>query len=146
MVGNPDWFGKKGIEGGEYIIDTTGGDTEEWKEETQKAHDMREELSVQFELRNSYEELRNQLEEWEEDKQWKAREESNRRANVERNLPTIPEGGSAISTIQIPTILAISGQKLRQTQRTIWVKKLILNLEICKILNKLGIISQYQDS
>ena len=53
---------------------------------------MREELRVQFELRNSYGELRNQLEEWEEDKQWKAREESNRRANAERNLPTIPEG------------------------------------------------------
>ena len=46
---------------------------------------------MQFELKNSYEELRTQLEEWEEDKQWKAREESNRRANVERNLPTIPE-------------------------------------------------------
>ena len=41
--------------------------------------------------KNSYGELRNQLEEWEEDKQWKAREESNRMANVERNLPTIPE-------------------------------------------------------
>ena len=52
---------------------------------------MRENLRVQFELRNSYEELRNQLEEWEEDKKWKAREESNRRANVEQNLPTILE-------------------------------------------------------
>ena len=52
---------------------------------------MREELRAQFELRNSYEELRNQVEEWEEDKKWKAREEMNRRANVERNLPTIPE-------------------------------------------------------
>ena len=52
---------------------------------------MREELRVQFELRNSYGELRNQLEEWEEDKQWKAKEEMNRRADVERNLPTIPD-------------------------------------------------------
>ena len=48
---------------------------------------------MQFELKNSYEELRTQLEEWEEDKQWwKAREESNRRMNVEPpNLSTIPE-------------------------------------------------------
>ena len=102
---------EKGIESEEYVINTFGENTEEWKEATQKAHEMREELRVQFELRNSYGELRNQLEEWEEDKQWKAREESNRRANVERNLPTIPEGGgSAISKIQIPTTLEISEQ------------------------------------
>ena len=82
---------EKGIENEEYVIGTFGEDTEEWKEATQKAHDLRENLRVQFELKNSYEELRTQLEEWEEDKQWKAREESNRRANVERNLPTIPE-------------------------------------------------------
>ena len=54
---------------------------------------MREDLMVQFELKNSYEELRNQLGEWEEDKQWKAREEINRRSDVDRNLPTIPEAG-----------------------------------------------------
>ena len=84
---------EKGIESEEYVINTFGENTEEWKEATQKAHEMREELRVQFELRNSYGELRNQLEEWEEDKQWKAREESNRRANAERDLPTIPEGG-----------------------------------------------------
>ena len=54
---------------------------------------MSEELRVQFEMKNSYGELRNQLEEWEEDKQWEAREESNRRSNVERNLPIIPEVG-----------------------------------------------------
>ena len=82
---------EKGIENEEYVIETFGEDTEEWKEATQKAHDLRENLRVQFELKNSYGELRTQLEEWEEDKQWKAREESNRRANVERNLPTIPE-------------------------------------------------------
>ena len=82
---------EKGIEDEEYVIDTFGENTEEWKEATQKAHDLRENLRVQFELKNSYGELRTQLEEWEEDKQWKAREESNRRTNVERNLPTIPE-------------------------------------------------------
>ena len=32
-----------------------------------------------------------ELEEWEEDKQWKAREESNQRANADQNLPTILE-------------------------------------------------------
>ena len=32
---------------------------------------MREELRIQFEANTSYEELRNQLEEWEEDKKWK---------------------------------------------------------------------------
>ena len=69
------------------------GDTEEWKEAAQKAHDMREDLRAQFELKNSYGELRNRLEEWGEDKQWKAREESNRRSNAGRDLPTIPEGG-----------------------------------------------------
>ena len=79
------------MKGGEYIISTYGEDTKEWKEATQKAHGMREELRVQFELGNSYEELRNQLEDWGEDKQWKAKEEMNRRADVERNLPTIPE-------------------------------------------------------
>jgi hypothetical protein len=84
---------EKGIENEKYVIETFGEDTEEWKEATQKAHDLRENLRVQFELKNSYEELRTQLEEWEEDKQWKAREESNRRATVERNLPTIPEEG-----------------------------------------------------
>ena len=83
---------EKGIGDEEYVINTFGGNTEEWKEATQKAHDMREDLRVQFELKNSYGELRTQLEEWEEDKQWKAREESNRRTNVERNLPTTPEG------------------------------------------------------
>ena len=93
MVENPDRFGK-GIENEEYVINTFGGNTEEWKEATQKAQDMREDLRVQFELKNSYGGLRNQLEEWEEDKQWKAREERNRRANVERNLPTIPEWGN----------------------------------------------------
>ena len=81
---------EKGIEGEEYIINTYNEDTKGWKEAQQKANDMREELRVQFELRNSYGELRNQLEEWEEDKQWKAKEEMNRRANVERNSPTIP--------------------------------------------------------
>ena len=81
---------KKGL-GMKNIRNTFGGDTEEWKEATKKAHEMSEELRVQFELKNSYGELRNQLEEWEEDKQWKAREESNRRANLERNLPAIPE-------------------------------------------------------
>ena len=93
-----------------------------WEEAIQKAHEMREELRVQFELRNSYGELRNQLEEWGgEDKQWKAREVSNRRANVGRNLPTIPEGmKSKISKIQIPTILKISEQKSRQMQWMIW--------------------------
>ena len=83
---------EKGIGSEEYIINTLGGNTEEWKEATQKAHEMREELRVQFELGNSYGELRNQLEEWEEDRQWKAREGSNRRMNAERNLPTAPEG------------------------------------------------------
>ena len=82
---------EKGVEGEEYIINTYNEDTKEWEEATQKAHDMREELRVQFELRNSYEELRNQLEEWEEDKQWKAREEINRRANVAQNLPITHE-------------------------------------------------------
>ena len=81
---------EKGIEGEEYIINTYNEDTKGWKEAQKKANDMREELRVQFELRNSYGELRNQLEEWEEDKQWKAKEEMNRRANVERNSPTIP--------------------------------------------------------
>ena len=84
---------EKGIEDEKYVIDTFGENTEEWKEATQKAHDMREDLRVQFELKNSYGELRNQLEEWEEDKQWKAREESKRREDVERNLPTILDGG-----------------------------------------------------
>ena len=59
----------------------------------QKAHEMREELRMQFELRNSPGAIRNQLGEWEEDKQWEAREESNRMANADRNLPTIPEEG-----------------------------------------------------
>ena len=85
---------EKGIEDKEYVINTFGEDTEEWKEATQKAHDLRENLRVQFEMKNSYGELRTQLEEWEEDKQWKAREESNRRMNAEPpNLPTTPEGG-----------------------------------------------------
>ena len=83
----------KGIGNEEYIIRIFGENTEEWKEATKKAYEMREDLRVQFELKNSYGELRNQLEEWEEDRQWKAKEESNRRANVEQNLPTIPEVG-----------------------------------------------------
>ena len=82
---------EKGIGDKEYVINTLVENTEEWKEATQKAHDLRENLRVQFELKNSYEELRNQPEEWEEDKQWKARGESIRRANLERVLPTIPE-------------------------------------------------------
>ena len=69
----PGLIWKKELKVGEYIINTFGGTTEEWKEAKQKAHDMRGELRVQFELRNSYEALRNQLEEWEEDKQWEAR-------------------------------------------------------------------------
>ena len=103
---------EKGIGSEEYVINTIGENTEEWKEATQKAHEMREELRVQFELRNSYGELRNQLGEWEEDKQRKAREERNRRPNVERNLPNIPEGKLAISKIQIPKILKISEQNV----------------------------------
>ena len=72
---------------------------------------MRESLRAQFELKNSSEELRTQLEEWEEDKQWKAREERNRRANAERNLPNIPEGRKlAISKMRIPEFLKISEQ------------------------------------
>ena len=43
------------------------------KKQLKKAHEMREELRIQFELNTSYEELGNQLGEWEEDKQWKER-------------------------------------------------------------------------
>ena len=76
---------------------------------------MREDLRVQFELKNSYEELRNQLEKWEEDKQWKAREESNRMANVDRNLPTIPEMGDLeISIKLIPIISKISARRRKR--------------------------------
>ena len=94
---------EEGIGNEEYKIKTFGGNTAEWKEAPKKAHDMREELKMQFELGNSYGELRNQLEEWKEDKQWKAREESNRRSNVDRNLPTIPEvrGGKLIISITL---------------------------------------------
>ena len=49
---------------------------------------------------NSYGELRNQLEEWGEDKKWKSREESNRRANVERISPTIPEEGGSDEVVE----------------------------------------------
>ena len=47
MVENPDRFGK-GIENEEYVINTFGENTEAWKEATQKAHEMRGELRVQF--------------------------------------------------------------------------------------------------
>ena len=91
MVKNPNLF-RKGSRKWRLYYQYVCENTEEWKEATQKAHDMREELRVQFELKNSYGKLRNQLEEREEDKQWGERVESNRRTNVERNLPTIPEG------------------------------------------------------
>ena len=78
---------EKGIEGEEYIINTFGEETKKWNESTKRAHEMREELRIQFELNNSYGELRNQLEEWEEDKKLEEREESNRRANLEQISP-----------------------------------------------------------
>ena len=107
---------EKGIGNEEYIINTIGEITEEWKEATQKAHDMREELRVPFGLKNSYGELRNQLGEWEEDKQWKAREESNRRSNAEREIypQFLKWGDLEISITQFPTISEISARKMKR--------------------------------
>ena len=82
---------RKGVGNEEYIINTLGEETKEWKDAAKKAHEMREELRTQFELKTSYGELRNQLEEWEEDKKWKEREESNRREGLGQILPIIPE-------------------------------------------------------
>ena len=82
--------------------------TKEWIEADKEAVNIREELRAQFELRNSYEDLRERLGEWGEDKQWEAQEEMKRRGEVERECPTISEDGGNLDIkkvdiwIQIP--------------------------------------------
>ena len=84
---------EKKIEDQENLKRSFKENTEEWNEANKEAVNIREELRVQFELRNSYEELRNRLENWEEDKQWKAQEEMKRREEVITECPTILEDG-----------------------------------------------------
>ena len=103
---------ENGIGNEEFIINTFGEETKEWDEATKKADEMREELRIQFELNTSYEELRNQLEEWEGDKKWKAKEESNWRSNLEQILPKIPEEEEiGIFDDSVPRTLMISKHK-----------------------------------
>ena len=68
--------------------------TEQWVVANNEQVDRNEELRLQFELGNLYKELKERIEDWEEDRQWEAQEELKRREEVEEERHTILEMGN----------------------------------------------------
>ena len=87
---NTKGFGK-GVGGEEYVTNSYGGNTDAWKEARRNALNGVIKNSIRAgEIVWGAEKPTRRMG---EDKQWEAREESIRRANLERVLPTIPGGG-----------------------------------------------------
>ena len=81
---------RKEMEDKEYVIDTYGEETEEYKEAKMDLQEKKNELNRQIELSCGFGELRS-LGDFEEAKKWKTIEEIDRQEEAGDQLPTIQE-------------------------------------------------------